>query len=196
MAESLPPEERILLAAIECINEDGLEGATVRRIAERSSVNPAAISYYYRGKDSLLDLALKTTLQNAFDFADFAASENFEPRERLIYILDMLIAGALRNPGIARAHFYLPLMRGEYEVPAIGRLNAFMDELAADLAERYRAVGKEVPDLRESLVALVAATVLFASTMPAAFNSFGGPDLHDAEARRRYVERLVKGQLP
>ena len=190
---SMSPEERILLAAIDCINEEGFAGATIRRIAERAEVNQAAISYYYRGKDKLLELALETTLKNAFDLADFADSADFAPKERLSHILEGLIAGSLRYPGIARAHFYAPLMRGDYKVPAIKRLNQFMTELAADLAERYRKLNQEVPDLAKPLVAIAASTILYASTMPDAFSNL---NLRNPVERRDYIKRIVTQLLP
>lgn len=192
------PEERILLAAIACINEDGLAGATVRRIAERAGVNPAAISYYYRGKDRLLELAMETTLKNAFNLADFSDSADYPPRERLASILDQLAAGALAYPGVSRAHFFEPFMHGRYDVPAVRRIDEFLEELLADLTGRYRAAGREVDGdaLRRSLIAAMSATMLYASTMPDLFTAVGGPEFRNGERRRSYIEETVGRLLP
>ena len=196
MDDTLAPKERILLAAIDCINDEGPQGATIRRIAERAKVNQAAISYYYQGKDNLLRLAMETTLSNAFDLKDFAASAEAGPRERLVHILDGLVEGTLRYPGIARVHFYDALTESRYDGPAIQRFNAFMDELNADVSARYRQRGEVPEDLREALVAAVAATVLFAATLPEVFGAFGGLDLRQPDARRHYVARVVEGLFP
>lgn len=47
---SEPVEIKIIEAAIECIEQFGLKGATNRRIAEKAGVNLAAINYYFRSK--------------------------------------------------------------------------------------------------------------------------------------------------
>jgi AcrR family transcriptional regulator len=189
------PEARILDAAIEVINEDGLQGATVRKIAERAGVNPAAISYYYRGKDKLLERAMAETLKNAFDFADFADLGVAQPKERLTHIVTHLTEGALRYPGIARAHLFAPILEGDYAVPMVARFNAFLDDLAGDLAARYPA-GAEPAELRDALVAVFAATVLYFAATPELMRGFGGPDPADPEALRRYVARTVARLLP
>ena len=90
----LKPEERIVVAAIECVEEYGLHGTTIRRIAQKAGVNSAAISYYFRSKEKLLDRAMQDALKNAFDWKDFQSSESFTPQERLIAVFDELMAGA------------------------------------------------------------------------------------------------------
>jgi DNA-binding transcriptional regulator YbjK len=55
----LSPEERIRLAALECIEELGLKEATVRAIAAKANMNPAAVNYYFRSKDRLVEEALQ-----------------------------------------------------------------------------------------------------------------------------------------
>ncbi len=189
----LSPEERILLAAIDCINEYGLEGATVKVIAERARVNQAAISYYYRGKDKLIEIALQRTLENAFNLSDFSESENFAPKERIIHIFDSLMEGALLYPGIARSHFHAPLMYGDYSNLAIKRINTFMDELTKDIANRYK---KPIPELRESLLAIAAATLLYTATLPDALKPYSQIDLRDAEQRKHYIQTIVNRLLP
>lgn len=187
------PEERILLAAIDCINEYGLDGTTVKVIAEHAEVNQAAISYYYRGKDKLIEIALQRTLENAFNLSDFSESENFTPKERIIHIFDSLMEGALRYPGIARSHFHAPLMHGDYTNLAIKRINAFMDELTKDIASRYK---KPFPELRESLMAIAAATFLYTATLPEALKPYSQIDLRDAKQRKHYIQNLANRLLP
>ncbi len=45
--------EIILEAASACIAESGLDGVSVKRIAERANVSPALIFYYFQNKESL-----------------------------------------------------------------------------------------------------------------------------------------------
>ena len=63
-------EIKIIEAAIDCIEQFGLKGATNRRIAEKAGVNLAAINYYFRSKENLIERVMETTLHNAFDWDD------------------------------------------------------------------------------------------------------------------------------
>ncbi|MFD1708477.1 forespore capture DNA-binding protein RefZ [Siminovitchia sediminis] len=51
-------KESILEAAVELFTSKGFKGTTIRDIAGRAKVNPANISYYYHGKQGLLEACL------------------------------------------------------------------------------------------------------------------------------------------
>ena len=51
-------QEAILLATIDCINENGIEHLTTRMIAEKAGANIASINYYFRTKEQLVNQAL------------------------------------------------------------------------------------------------------------------------------------------
>jgi len=54
--------ERIMEAALDLFGERGLTGTTVRDIAQRASVNVAAISYHFGGKDELYRSVAETVI--------------------------------------------------------------------------------------------------------------------------------------
>ncbi|HXH23439.1 MAG TPA: TetR/AcrR family transcriptional regulator [Dehalococcoidia bacterium] len=61
MAKKQREEERraqILWAAIQCVAELGIEGATMKKIAERAGVSTGMITYYFRSKNDLMKNAL------------------------------------------------------------------------------------------------------------------------------------------
>jgi AcrR family transcriptional regulator len=60
MAKRKEEERRrqILWAAIACVAEAGIEGATVKTIARRAGVSTGAIAYYFRDKNDLMEQAL------------------------------------------------------------------------------------------------------------------------------------------
>jgi AcrR family transcriptional regulator len=43
-------EEKIITAAVECIEKYGIKGTTIRQIAEQAGVNIAAVNYYFRSR--------------------------------------------------------------------------------------------------------------------------------------------------
>ena len=64
--DDISVEEKIIRATIDCIEEFGIVGATTRRIAKSAEVNIAAINYYFRSKDRLIEIGLHQTMENSF----------------------------------------------------------------------------------------------------------------------------------
>lgn len=58
----LSPREQIAHATAELVSERGLEGATMRRVADRLSCTTGFISHYFTAKDDLLEAALRATV--------------------------------------------------------------------------------------------------------------------------------------
>jgi AcrR family transcriptional regulator len=182
------PEEKIVNATVQCIEKFGIDGTTIRRIADEAGVNSAAISYYFRSKDRLMEIVIDQTLKNAFDLDDVPDAGNQTPKERLIAIFSHLMEGALQYPGLTRAHLYEPFVSGRTDTPAVRRLNEFLGRLADELAAR--GVSLDPVELRMVLVQIASATLL-SCTMPQLFDAFTGFSLQDPEIRSRYIDRLV-----
>jgi AcrR family transcriptional regulator len=190
--EASPIEQKIIAAAIECIEQYGIQGATNRRIAEAAGVNSAAINYYFRSKDVLIQRVMQATLHNAFDWEDVERMPGGTARERCRAVFNHLIAGGVRYPGISRAHFYALLTEGDYHSEAVERLNEFMHKLAEDL--QARGAGPDPQTLRLACAQIGSAALLMALA-PKLFQPGLGVDLTDDGARERFVERLVDGLL-
>ena len=135
-------ETKIITAAIDCIEKYGIQGATNRKIALAAGVNNAAINYYFRSKEQLIQRCMQVTLENAFDFQDFERLPGASARERCAAIFNDLIAGGVQYPGITRAHFFSLLNEGKYDALAVEKLNEFARSLAQDLAGREAGSGR------------------------------------------------------
>jgi len=184
-------EEKIILAALHVIDTEGLEAATVRRIAEVAGVNVAAISYYFRGKKRLFERSFQRSLSNAFNFQDFAKTEHAGPKERLIDILDGVCAMALRFPGLAQAHFNEPLFKGDYSGYSMQRVSSFLDEIVQDLTPRY-SQPPNPDELRVALAQIISATLVVASILPG-FPIFAcGLDISNPEIRKTWLSGIVE----
>ncbi|MEU4393653.1 TetR/AcrR family transcriptional regulator [Kribbella sp. NPDC023855] len=94
----------IVGAALAVIRESGVDGLTMRSVAERLEVRAPSLYHHVRNKDELLELVAR----NAFDSfeADRAAYERVETVEDWV---EVTTAGALRlrefyagHPGLAR----------------------------------------------------------------------------------------------
>jgi AcrR family transcriptional regulator len=187
-----PVEEKIILATIDCIEKYGIVGATNRRIALIAGVNNAAINYYFRSKDVLIQRCMEITLKNAFDLSEMPPMPGLSAEERCIAILLDLIQGGYRYPGITRAHFYNLLVEGQYDARLQDRINLFIESLAGDLLGRGCRLAPE--ELKLALTQIVSAVIL-AILAPQLFERQYGADLQDAVIRHNYVTRLVRRLL-
>jgi len=59
-------QRRILVAAVEFIDECGLPALTMRRLGERLGVEAMSLYYYVRGKDALLDGVVETVIDDLY----------------------------------------------------------------------------------------------------------------------------------
>ncbi len=184
----MTPEDKIILATIECIEKYGLQGVTNRRIAAQAGMNGAAINYYFRSKEALIGRVMKTTLDNAFDWDDFEQLPASTAQERCTAIFEDLVQGGCNFPGITRAHFYEVLSEGRTDTESAKRLNDFVEHLVVDM--RQRGITMEEGDLRLALAEITAA-VMLVIMVPDLFRQSTGLDLCNPEARHRFVSRLV-----
>jgi len=182
-------EERIIHATISCIEAEGLERATIRKIAETAGVNSAAINYYFRSKEALLETALNRSLENAFDWEDFAASQDASAEERLSHIMAQLMAGARTYPNLSRAHLDDRPRARKVRRTALASLEQFLTTLEQDLLRRDTTV--ERSRVRSTILQAFNATVVALVFMPELFEQYAGIDVEDEEARLEYVRSLV-----
>jgi AcrR family transcriptional regulator len=101
--EEKSPERRIIVAALDCVEEAGLEGATVRAIAAKAGLNPAAVNYYYRSKDRLIEAALRGSWTHVAEDVDRIRAEGPNAKTALVQTIRYLLEGVWRYPRIMRA---------------------------------------------------------------------------------------------
>lgn len=184
-------EEKIISATIDCIESYGLSGANNRRIAAAAGVNLAAINYYFRSKEALIQRVIEITLKNAFDLGGMDPMPGLPAQERCIAILEELIEGSFHYPGITRAHFHRLMVDGQYDALLVTSINRFIDDLAEDLHARGSPL--EMDELKVALMQIFSA-VLTALLAPELFERQNA-NLRDPDARRAYVTRLVSRLL-
>lgn len=187
-------EERIVNAAIACIEREGLHHVTIRGIAHEAGVNSAAISYYFRSKEKLVERALRTTLSNAFeDWEKLLADRGGDLRSVLRSVLGEMCEGTRRYPGLVKAHLYDTFVEGASHTPFMRRFNEFLIALAG----KMKSSASRVTD-REIGIALtqVTSAILLPGIFPGLFRANIGVDLGDARSRAAYVDRLIDRYFP
>ena len=181
-------EDKIVNAAIECIERYGIKGTTNRRIAALAGVNSAAINYYFRSKDILVKRCMQVTLENAFGEHEFEDLPDGSAEERLEAMFDHLLEGGTRYPGIARAHFYELIAEGKYDSLTVQKLNEFSDRLQQDMREH----GARPSDGELKLACLqISSAVMLMILAPRLFEQSFGFDLRQENTRKVFLHRLV-----
>ena len=181
-------EQKIISATIDCIEKYGISGATNRQIAQVAGVNIAAINYYFRSKDALIQRCMEITMKNAFDLTDFPLMPETSAQDRCMAIIDNLIEGGFRFPGLSKAHFYTLLAEGQYDPLLVKYVNQFIDELTHDLLDHGCTLDES--EIKIALIQIVSA-VMQAILAPELFEQHQGIDFHSVETRHNYVKRLV-----
>jgi AcrR family transcriptional regulator len=183
-------KDRILAAARAVLEDDGLEGLTIRRVAQRAQLSPMALYRHFADKDALLDALMEDGL---------AAWEKIvrgirtrDPLEWLEALGEVYLDFALTEPHRFDAAFFLP-------APAARR---FPDDFAAGRSpvialvmariDRAKAEGRlrDQPTL-ETALALAAFGQGFVSMHRA--RRFGGEKQFKAlyrAAQRHFLDSL------
>lgn len=182
-------EQKIIEAAIACIEEFGFNDVTVRRIAAKAGVNTAAINYYFRTKEQLIEKVLEVTLNNAFDWSDLQNTEDLPIRDQLFAIMEHLIEGALNYPEMTRAHFYKSMVNGNYNTRAVKELNTFMETLLQKFIQKGCKMDEK--ELRYSINQVFMAGMFSIGVVPDISRSFLGIDLKDKNERSAYLRQLI-----
>ncbi len=167
-----PPERRILIATLDCIHELGLEAATVRAIAARAGVNPAAVNYYYRSKDRLIEEALRGAWSHVADDIALIIKESVDADAAARFVVRYLMEGTIRSPRVVHAIVV--------QHPALhAEVGAFFRALFARLEQAGRRQ-------KTSLTALLLLAVsVFVSVAPEAAGALCGADFASERTRGR-----------
>ena len=180
-------EQRMVEATIECIEAEGIEGVTIRKIAAIAGMNSAAVNYYFRSKEALLERALAATTENAIgDWERIVEDSSLPPEARLRAILQELVEGVRKFPNLTRAHLHGPIMEGDFDTVFARRFRGFVARACETLAPALSAGG--APELR--LAALFSAAMGW-GFLGGLFAELPGAAPEDPEARKEYLEVLL-----
>jgi AcrR family transcriptional regulator len=182
-------ENKIVLAAIDCIEKYGMDGTTIRQIARAAEVNVAAINYYFRSKDALIRKCREVTLKNAFDFGAMPPMPNLGPTQRCIAIFQELMEGGFRYPGITRSHFRSLIVEGKEDPLLAESLSRFMKDLCADLEARGCPLGRRELGLA---ISQMLSAVFMTTLAPTLFGGQGESDFRNPKAGKAYLTHLVE----
>jgi len=184
-------EDKIIQTTIDCIETYGFTGATNRRIAEAAGVNIAAINYYFRSKERLIQRVMEITLNNAFDLSNVPPMPGATVQQRCIAIFLEILEGGLRYPNLTRAHFHNLLVEGQPDAILQAHVTRFIDAQAADLLARGSSLSQE--EIQVALMQIFSAVAM--AVLAPSLVSRSGIDLLNSDSGKAYVTRLVEKLL-
>ena len=186
--ETLTTEQRILVTAINCINDEGINKVTVRMIAERAEVNVAAVNYYFRSKDRLMQEAMELALQNMFEDLDEMLLTVKDGRILVMKLLGFLLWGIEAYPGITRSFLYAPVAGEDEKGPMLPAIQSIIIRLRDRLTELCPNRRRE--DLEAGIMA-VFSTMLIGCVVPELYEGFTAAGFGNENARERLVAQLT-----
>ncbi len=180
------PAARIVLAAVACIERDGLPNLTVRDIAQEAGVNVAALNYYFRSKDVLIAQVLRDRFDHFVRDIISILDKTSEPEAaRLFDVLLYLLNGALDWPRMMQAILYTNLTDQEVGL-------ALRDSLAEVVGKLCKVVEDNDPQTAATRAAQLVSAAIFPGMFPGLFEKLPALDLADPECRAAFVRTLIK----
>lgn len=175
----------ILDAAEELLVEGGLDGFSMRRLADRCGCSAPAIYHYFRDKPSLVDALLEERLQTLV--AELRRVPLSDDAARNVRTLTCAFADfALRNP----SHYQLLVLNRGPEAPEPASGEEARAILVEPLESLVDAAGRREEDfeaLRQSLWSLLHGMILLRTTRP--------DEVWQPALLERAVDALLQGWL-
>ncbi|HOX31273.1 MAG TPA: TetR/AcrR family transcriptional regulator [Spirochaetales bacterium] len=178
---------RIVLAAVACIERLGIHELTVRDIAKEAGVNVAAVNYYFRSKDALIERVLRDRLDHFVGEAFGLLDDGGKPvQERAFDLLLYILNGSLDWPRMMQAMLAARAGDERFGTELRGGLRAVVAKLGAVLDSG----GARAPMAKAAK--LVAAVVL-PGMLPGTFDGLPSIGLSGAGERSDFVRALLEG---
>jgi AcrR family transcriptional regulator len=96
-------EQKIIMTTIQLLGTEGTRKLTIRRVAERCGVNIAAINYYFRSKENLINRALKHYAELTQKVFLVLGDETLPPYERLHTFMIRFSMHLITYPGFMKS---------------------------------------------------------------------------------------------
>lgn len=129
--------ERLLAAAERLFSERGFAATPVRAVAEAADVNPALVSYYFGGKQGLLEAVFEQALA---PMAEALEAMMNAPEVQPTALLDLLHRLGTEHPNL------LPLLVREALLPGGALRDTFAERFAPRLGGRVPALLRQARD--------------------------------------------------
>jgi AcrR family transcriptional regulator len=193
MPKKVEEERRrqILNAAAQCIAEEGVDGATMRKIAARANVSTGMLTYYYANKKEIIAAAIATAVEYGNQMLNRIAGRELSPR-RLEAFYKLLTVD--RDEEIRPWAFWIELWAEAARDPDLHPPDGgFITKAHAWIAQCVRAgieEGTFAPDLDPELAALILHALVMGLGISTTLDPTAVPATRAFEAAKQAIALL------
>lgn len=137
--ERIERRNLILNAAEEIVSREGLDGLSIRKIADRIEYSPALIYHYFRNKDAIVEALMERGYQKIINALRSGVMSTGKPENRFRQFAKNYIHAALNNPVEYKTvllnssprvlkHTSVLFKGASTERPAVGMIHHFLKE--------------------------------------------------------------------
>lgn len=137
-------KEQLVAAAIQCVAEHGIEGATVTAIIKKAGVSRGLLSYYFGGKQGLLVASFRALADDYRRELLMEQNPEISTDMTLEELLPIVIRRAVGGPGRFDDRAWLGFWSRARSDESLQRLNReLFDEVAIHLGDLIARIAKE-----------------------------------------------------
>jgi len=192
VAEQISVKEKLILAAIECINDGGMDTVTIRSIAGKAEVNSAAVNYYFGNKKNLINSAMKRALANAMSNFDMLKDVSPNGKDNIKHFREFFLhyfQGMVNYPEITKSILYNPFISNKYDHTTMEWLDGFFSAFFENV--KKKKTGSD--DIKiKFMVFQMFSSMLVPSIFPGMFKKFTGLSLRENLNRDSYIDCLLE----
>jgi TetR/AcrR family transcriptional regulator, regulator of cefoperazone and chloramphenicol sensitivity len=184
--------QTIVQAALECLEQHGLQGLTVRKIATHAGVNLAAINYHFGSKEKLLEQVFELATASAFQDLDqlVNAQSGAALEQQLREFLFHYTNGLMRYPNVSKVLIHELVSAGNGQVIISQRLETFLKSLAERFARLHQRNPHDL-EIRFQTMQIISVFIC-AALIPEVFRHALKLDLRQAKTRSQMIEAMLK----
>ena len=176
----------------EVVRQEGLEGASIGKIARRMDIHPSLIIHYFKNKRNMT-VELVDLLIEKYEAPHFLSLDEIpDPKQRFSRLMDTLFSldwSRTVDPGVHFAFYYLSFRNADIRQRFRAMFRRFRDYLTDEL-ERFREAGvirvEDVQTAAETIVLLMEGLEFHAH-----FLSEGRPFEHYADHAKQLAMRTL-----
>ena len=101
-------QERIITGALEVFKSQGLDGATMDEIAQKSGFGKATLYYYFHSKEEVFATILQIGWQKLWESLESVIARDESPRKIFINVLLKIAENTRNRPGLYEFLFNVP----------------------------------------------------------------------------------------
>lgn len=176
-------------AALRLINQEGLKGLSLFRLAEALGVVPSALYRHYPNKDAILDAVLELVAERLAEHVERVRREHFSALSRLDALLAQHVLFITSNQALPRILFSEEIIGdAERRRARLGEIiHAHVMRIAAIIAE-----GQQEGEMRSDVSPEAAAVMFLGIVQPAAILWHASGGRFDFSAHARTAWKLYR----